>query len=115
MNFIESIRGKAKNRSRTIVLPEGNEDRMIKAAAIISKEKLAKLILIGREDEIKNKAKKFNVDLSDIEIKLPEIDSNFSDYVDVYYEIRKNKGVDQEDANRIMQDPLFYGAALAKK
>ena len=115
MAFIESIREKAKNRQRTIVLPEGNEDRMLQAAEIIKDEKLAQLILIGEDNELKTKVDSLDVNLSGIEIRSPENDPDFSEHVETYYGLRKAKGMELEKANEIMKIPLFYGAMLVRK
>ncbi|WPX07648.1 phosphate acyltransferase [Caldicellulosiruptor danielii] len=55
MAFIDTIIEKAKSDIKTIVLPESYEERNLKAASIVLKEKIAKIVLIGREDEIKKK------------------------------------------------------------
>ena len=58
MNFIEQVKAKAKQNNRTIVLPEGNEERTVKAASIIKQEGFAKIILLGNVEEVKATAKR---------------------------------------------------------
>ena len=115
MNFIENIHSKAHNRKRTIVLPEGEEERMVKAAGIIHEENLADLILIGREKKIRNQADQLGVNLSGMEIRRPEEDPRFQEYAAAYYELRKEKGMTLEKANKTMTNPLFYGAMLVRR
>ncbi len=115
MDFITSIRDKAKKSARTIVLPEGQEERMIEAAGIITTQKLAKVILIGRESEIQAKAKQLHIDLTRVEIRYPASDPKIAEYSDQYYQLRKNKGMDPKKASETMQNPLFYGAMLVRQ
>ena len=115
MEFVQLIRNKASERKRKVVLPEGTEERMIKAAEIIKKEEIAHLILLGDESEIREKAKKLNVDLGDATIINPEKSPDFDTYVETYYELRKEKGMTPEQARETMKNPLFFGAMLVKK
>ncbi|HDL78884.1 MAG TPA: phosphate acetyltransferase, partial [Bacteroidetes bacterium] len=98
MDFIQSIQDKARNRKRTVVLPEGTEDRMIRAAAIIREKRIADLILLADENEIRGKAKKLGVDLEGVTILDPEKSPDFDSYAETYYELRKEKGMTPEQA-----------------
>ncbi len=115
MEFIQLIRNKAKKRKRKIVLPEGSEERMIRAAEIIKKEEIADLILLGDENEIRAKAKKLNIDLGNTPIIKPEESPDFDSYAETYYELRKEKGMTPEQAQEAMKNTLFFGAMLVKK
>jgi len=116
MDFIQSVREKAKRSGKTIVLPEGEEDRMIRAAEIIRKEGLAQLIMIGREETIRSRAKELGVTVpADVDILNPEADPQFDHYVEIYYDLRKEKGMTPEKAREVMKNPLFYGAMLVRE
>jgi len=115
MEFIKLIRNKAKERKRTIVLPEGSEDRMIRAAEIIQKEEIADLILLGDENQIRGKAEKLGIDLGNVNIINPEKSPDFDAYAETYYELRKEKGMTAEQARETMKNTLFFGAMLVKK
>ncbi|GBD94084.1 phosphate acetyltransferase [bacterium BMS3Abin05] len=115
MDFIQSIQDKARNRKRTVVLPEGTEDRMIRAAAIIREKRIADLILLADENEIRGKAKKLGVDLEGVTILDPEKSPDFDSYAETYYELRKEKGMTPEQAREVMKNPLFFGAMLVRK
>lgn len=115
MEFIKLIRNKAKERKRTIVLPEGSEDRMIRASEIIQKEEIADLILLGDENQIRGKAEKLGVDLGNVNIINPEKSPDFDAYAETYYELRKEKGMTAEQARETMKNTLFFGAMLVKK
>ncbi|OQX60450.1 phosphate acetyltransferase [candidate division KSB1 bacterium 4484_219] len=114
MDFIASIRQRARGRNKTIVLPEGTEERIIRAVDIIRKEKIANLILLGDEAEIQHKAKVLNVDLSNVVILNPQEDTRLEEYSEFYYQLRKDKGVDRRKASQVMKNPLFFGAMLVR-
>ena len=71
MELIEEIRNKAKKKNKKIVLPEADDERVIKAAGILVDEKIATPILIGNQDAIQNQAADLQVDLDEIEIITP--------------------------------------------
>lgn len=96
MRFIDKIKEKARSKKMTIVLPEGSEERTMKAAEEVIKEDIAELILI-----------KDDVDLSKNE--------EFGDFVETFYELRKHKGITKEDAAKIMNDPTYYAVMMVKK
>ena len=114
MSVIDKIIEKAKSDKKFIVLPEGTEERTVQAAEKITKQGIAKVALIGKEDEIKAVAAKFNVDLTGVELidqfKSPDMPA----FVERFYEMRKAKGVDMEKAAKTMQDPLFFAAMMVK-
>lgn len=114
MSVIEQIKAKAKRDVKTILLPEGAEERTVQAARIITDEKLAKVVLFGKEEEIRATAAKFSVDLEGIELVDPEKDVDFEAYVAQFYEMRKAKGVDMDKARATMQNPLFYASMMIK-
>jgi phosphate acetyltransferase len=115
MDFVQSIRDKARNRKRTVVLPEGTEERMIRAAEIIRKEDIANIIMLGSPEIIQGKARELGVDLGDVRILDPQASPDFDAYAEVYYELRKKKGMTPEQARETMKNPLFFGAMLVRK
>ncbi|MDO5110935.1 MAG: phosphate acetyltransferase [Clostridia bacterium] len=114
MSVIDQIKAKAKNDIKNILLPEGAEERTVQAARIITDQGLAKVSLFGAPDKIKATADKFGVNLEGIEIVDPEKDVDFDKYVEMFYEMRKAKGVDMEKARKSMLNPLFYAAMMIK-
>ena len=98
MNIIEEIKKKAKSEIRTIVLPEAEDTRVIEAANIIEKEGFAKIVLIGNTDKVKSKAKENGIDLTNISVVDPETSEKFEEYANCFYELRKAKGITEEDA-----------------
>lgn len=113
MKLSQLIREKAKKNPKIIVLPEGEEPRMIKAAETIINEGLASLILLGREENIKSKARELGIDLSNkIQIINPKDSKKLKEYADSYYQLRKNKGVSSEEAFQLLENPLYFGALM---
>ena len=114
MGFIDNIKERASKLNKTIVLPEGNDERMLKAAEILSREKIVKVILLGGEDEIRGKAQKTGVNLGDIPVMEPSKSPKLEKYSELFYEKRKHKGVTLEEARKTINDPMFFGAAMVE-
>jgi len=113
MKLSQLIREKAKKNPKIIVLPEGEEPRMIKAAETIINEGFANLILLGREENIKSKARELGIDLANkIKIINPKDSEKLKEYAESYYQIRKNKGVSLDEAYQLLENPLYFGALM---
>ncbi|SHE57830.1 phosphotransacetylase [Thermoanaerobacter uzonensis DSM 18761] len=112
MAVMDSIIQKAKANKKRIVLPEGSEARTLKAAERVIKEGIADVVLLGKEEEIKEKAK--GLDIAKAEIIDPEKSPLLQKYAEEYYNLRKNKGVTEEQAYQIMKDPMYYGCMMVK-
>ncbi|OGD14231.1 phosphate acetyltransferase [Candidatus Atribacteria bacterium RBG_19FT_COMBO_35_14] len=113
MKLSQLIREKAKKNPKIIVLPEGEEPRMIKAANTIINEGFASLILLGREENIKSKARELGIDLPNkIKIINPKDSEKLKEYAESYYQIRKNKGVSLDEAYQLLENPLYFGALM---
>lgn len=108
MSVIDAIKAKAKADKKHILLPEGTEPRTVQAAAIITAEGIANVSLLGNEDDIMAKATELGIDLTGVGIIDPEKSEFFTDYVEQYYEMRKEKGVDLEKATKQIKDTLFF-------
>ncbi len=110
--LIEVFKQKAKALNKTIVLPEGEEPRIIRAAEIVTKEGFAKVILLGDEKVIREKCPE--VCLKGIEIVNPKTSSKLQAYANMLYELRKAKGMTPEEALRLSQDVMYYGVLMVK-
>ena len=115
LQLLKDIREKAKQRKKTVVLPESHDDRVLFAAEKIIKENLASVITIGNEETIRAKAKELGVDLSGVRIIEPEKSDKFSDFVNFFFNLRKHKGVTYEEAKEIMKKDLYFGAMLVRE
>ncbi len=114
MSMIEKVKNKARSDVKKIVLPEGDEKRTVEAASILKKEGLAEPILIGSPDAVNKVAADLAVDISGIKIVDPLSSEKASAYASALYEIRKNKGVTEEDAKKLVADPMYYGIMMVK-
>ena len=102
-----------RNKMR-IVLPEGEEDRILKATEVLARRGVAEIILLGKADVIAQKCKTFGLNF-DVTIIDPETSAQYDDYVDTYVELRKAKGVTREQAQGIMKDPSYFGTMMVHK
>ena len=114
MSFIDEIKNKAKQDIKTIVLPESNDIRTLEATAKVLKEQYANIVLIGNKEEILNLAKENNLDISKASIVDPLNSEKLEEYINTFYELRKEKGMTLEKAQQIMKDPIYYGMMMVK-
>ena len=115
MEIIKQIREKAKAKHKRVVLPEGTEERMIKAAKEIVSEKIAEVTLLGEKKKIEELSKTFGLDLNKVKVIDPATSPKYGEYTEEYFRIREKKGMTREEAKKIMLNPLFYGAMLVRK
>ena len=114
MAFIAKMCKLAQADKKRIVLPEGEEERTIKASEIIKNNSLAEVILIGDKSVIQEKATKLSVNICGIEIVDPKTSEKTDFYAKEFYEIRKNKGMTIEKAAETMQDCVYFGTMMLK-
>lgn len=111
MNFIESIKNRAKSDKKTIVLPESMDDRVLEAAEIILKEDIANIIIIGNHNEINNTS--FDLDKATIiDPKDSELTENLTNKL---VELRKHKGMTYDEAKHLLLDDYMYFACMLVK
>jgi len=110
MQLLEILKAHARSHLQRIVLPEGEDDRVIRAAAQVTAEGYAKSTLLGRIDLIRASAQRLGVKLDDVEIidvtTSPQLDS----YAGVYFECRRSKGTTWEEAQQLVRKPLVFAA-----
>ena len=113
MGFIDGIKEKARALQKTIVLPETEDDRIFRAAEIILKEQIAKVVLIGDTDAIQ--AKKAEFAIEDAIIVDPKTYSKTEEYIEKLVELRKNKGMTEEQARELLLTNYpYYGVMMVK-
>lgn len=113
--IIERIKSKAAEKKRTIVLPESHDERVLKAAQILAAENVVSVITLGNEEKIRASAEKIGADLSSVRIIDPEKSDKLSDFTNIYYNLRKKKGISIDDARETMKKDLFFGAMMVKE
>ncbi|QJD96814.1 phosphate acetyltransferase [Mucilaginibacter robiniae] len=107
----------AKKQKKHIVLPEGNDERILRAAARLISQEIVTLTLLGNPDDIMANIKRIglNLDVNKINIVNPAASDNYQDYVNTLYELRKNKNVNLEMATDMMTDVSYYGTMMVYK
>ncbi|MCB0504078.1 MAG: phosphate acetyltransferase [Cyclobacteriaceae bacterium] len=115
--FIYHLQKLASQNKKRIVLPEGTDDRVLKAIEILQKKDVVDMVVLGHEEDIKNKAKSLGL-LIDFN-KTPIIDPTNTEKSEAYsqelYELRKSKGVSLEMATDLMTDVSYFGTMMVHK
>ena len=114
MSFVETMKEKARQNIKTILLPESEDIRVIQAAADVEKEGFAKAVLIGNEENVKKLALDNNIDVSKVTIIDPLKSEKFEEYSNKFYELRKAKGMTPEKAKETMKEPIYFGTMMVK-
>lgn len=112
---MQNIIERAAARGKTIVLPESHDDRVLKAAEILVKNGTASVITLGNEEEIRNRAAGLDADLTGVRIIDFHKSEKLSDFANIFYNLRKHKGITIEDARETMKRDLFFGAMMVRE
>ena len=116
MNFMESVKQKARQNRKTIVLPESFEQRNLIAAATILEEEIAQVVLIGNREAVLAKSAEYGVDVSDAVFVDPQGYDRMDKLVDKLTDLRKDKGMTRDDAAKLLQEnALYLGVMLVKE
>ena len=113
--FEYNLLQKAIAHKQHIVLPEGEEIRILKAAEILLRKKVVDLTLLGDKDKIQKKINKLDLSLDDVKIIEVKEDPFFNEYAQAYYMLRKNKGITLDVARDRMEDISFFGTMMIKQ
>ena len=114
MSFIEEIKNRAKEDKKTIILPEAEDKRVLEAASKVIKQGFAKVILLGDEEKIKEDSSKNKIDLDGVDIINPLTSDKKEEYKQKLYELRKNKGMTLEQAEKLLKEPIYFGMMMLK-
>ncbi|MBE7029701.1 MAG: phosphate acetyltransferase [Ruminococcaceae bacterium] len=113
MTFLESVKNRAKADKKTIVLPESMDRRTFEAAETILKEGIANLIIIGTPEEVATNSK--GLDISGATIINPYTYEKTEEYINLFVELRKSKGLTYEDAKKqALSDYMYYACLMVK-
>jgi phosphate acetyltransferase len=115
LKILDEIKEKASQRKKTIILPESHDERVLKAAEILTKENIVSVITLGNEKEIHNKASEFKVDLNGVKIIDQLKSERLDEFAGIFYEIRKSKGITPEQAKETLKRDLFFAAMMLKE
>lgn len=111
-DIVGDIRRKAAALKKRIVLPEGDEKRTLKAAAILKADGLCVPVLVGNAASVKKNAAANGVSLDGIEVVDPSTDSKTAEYAAQYFELRKHKGISEDEAKKSVLDPMVFGVMM---
>jgi len=114
MNALSKIKDKAKAKKRRVVLPEGTEPRVLQAAKKIVSEEIAAVTLLGDEQEIEKLAKEYGVNLGRVEVVNPLYSPDYNAWVAEFMEMRKHKGITEDEAKQTIAAPLYFGAMMVR-
>lgn len=115
MELLSRIREKASKRNKHIVLPEGEDDRVLGAANIIKQEHICDVTVLGKKNDIEKRATKVGLSLDGIRVADPTESGELDRYARQYFEIRKHKGITEPQAREVAQAPLFFGAMMVRE
>ena len=103
---------RAKAANKTVVLPESDDERILKAAHIVLEKGAANIILLGLESEISKKAATLGLNLSKAKVLNPAKNELTDEFAKKIYELRKHKGVDEAKANALAKDKIYFATML---
>jgi len=117
MHLVDQIKAKARADLQTVVLPEGYDERMVEAAALIVGDNLAKIVLLGHPAVLNAKAAEKGVSLAGVTIIEPKSSDLLDAYADELVELRKRKKLSREDAVALLtaDDNLYFAAMMVHK
>lgn len=114
MSFIEEVKQRAKKELKTIVLPEAEDIRILEATSQVLKENYANIVLVGKQENIERKAKENNLNIKGAKIVDPSNSEKKDEYINLLYELRKNKGMTREKATELVEDSVYFGMLMVK-
>ncbi len=112
--FLDYIVAKSRTLGKHIVLPEGDDERTLEAAAEVSAKSIAKVTVLGDDEAILAKLSAIGADMSNISVINPAKADKRQEYAELFYQLRKDKGMELSQAFSLMADPMFYGMMMVK-
>ena len=113
--ILEQIRRRAAADPQHIILPEGDDPRTLKAAEICSRDRVAKITVIGNEDKVRVLAAETGANLNGVDVLDHRKAADFGRMATLYHQLRHAKGVTLEEAEQTVKDPLYYGNLLVRE
>src|SRR5262245_30036211 len=114
MDILKNLRSPAATSTQHIVLPEGEDERTIIAAAKVAEERIARITVIGDEEQIRSRAAGLGVSLTNVAVldhrRSPDLDR----YAQELYGIRRVKGSTLDEVRRLILDPLYFGNMMVR-
>ena len=114
MSILEEIRNRAKNLKKRIALPEYDDERVLLAAEIATRDQIATIELVGDPAVIQRKSMEAGISLSGVQIVDHLKDSRRTEYIQSLYEMRKGKGLTREEADKWLGSSMYYACMMLK-
>jgi len=114
MDILERIRQRASAKLQHIVLPEGDDPRTVVAASICSRNRLARITILGDETTIRATAERERVDLGGVDVIDHKRADDFEKMASYFHELRRAKGLMADEARTLLADPLYYGNLMVR-
>lgn len=115
MDLINQIIARAKANKQRIVLPEGTEERTLRAADQLIADQVAHVILLGNVNKVKELGKQFGLNnIEKAEIVEPVSNAKKQEYANLLFELRKAKGMTEEQALKLVENPLYLACLMIK-
>ncbi|MDX1609590.1 MAG: phosphate acetyltransferase [Halofilum sp. (in: g-proteobacteria)] len=105
----------AKREPQRIVMPEGSDERILRAADILVRRDVARIVVLGNVDEVQERLRALNLDSEGIDVVDPATSGELEDYVNTYHELRQHKGITLDNARDMMADPTYFGTMMVHK
>jgi phosphate acetyltransferase len=113
--FLYNLLEQARRERKRIVLPEGTEERILRAVDILMRRSVVNITLLGDEEEIRNSAENLGISLDGVDLINPAKSPLLEDYARTYAELRKSKGVSLEAAMETLPDPSYFGTMMVQR
>lgn len=113
--FLQKIKKEAQRARKRIVFPESGDERVLRAAGIVARQKLAKVILLGNQKKIEGDARRLHISLSNIDIVNPADSEKSEGYAQRLFELRKKKGMTINDARNLVKKEIYFGMMMLKE
>ena len=114
MSILDQIRQRAASNLQHIVLPEGEDPRTVVAASTATRQRLARITILGNEDKVRAAARQSGADLSGVDLIDHNRANDFEKMVSLIYETRRAKGMTIDEARNLLRDPLYYGNLMVR-
>jgi phosphate acetyltransferase len=113
--LIQNIIKKSQSLRKTVVFPDATDERAIQAARILQEKSIVTPVLLGDASAIEKSAKASGTPLLKITVIDPRHAENRKEFAEIFYGLRKSKGLSREEAARMMEHPLYYGAMMVRE
>lgn len=115
LRFENLLYKKARSNLKTVVLPESDDERILKASAILLENKAVNIVLLGDKHQINKKARQYGLNLENIKVYDPQNSDLSDEFATTLYELRREKGMTKEKASELMKDRTYFGTMLVYK